>query len=352
MKNVFFILSYSHLGGAETRAIDIALHLKNNCIPIFIVYGKPNGKVQYILDENNIIYIERLPFNWKSKYKGLDVIFRLFLEMKFIIKKYYYYRPYSMISFCADANIFLSLANIFIQNKNTYWCQVDDFIQWRWKRIFLYAIKNSKNVISVSNFITRQINSKCGTLKKIITIPNSINPTLLYVNKKTSEKIRISIVGHINRIKNQGYAIQAIEELILENRLTDVELNLYGMISDTNYWKEIKIKKDWFFYRGYQSKNEIYNNTDILLIPSLSESFSLVLHEGNFFNLDILCSNIDVFKETTVPDLIFFELDDKEDLKKAIVSKIFCARENKKNNKIDYIKKYNEYVNHYREILI
>jgi glycosyltransferase involved in cell wall biosynthesis len=351
MKKVLFVISYSHLGGAETRAVDIAVNLKNNCVPVFIIYGKKEGAVQKILNENSIAYIERDAFNWKSNFRRLDVLYRLFIEVIFIIRTYYYHKPKRLISFCADANIFVSFANLFLQNKNTYWCQVDDFIQWRWKRLFLFGIRKSKNVIAVSEFITRQIKIKTGRDKNIITIVNSINPALLEIEKKHSEKFRLSVVGHINKIKNQGFVINAIADMIKRNKIDNIELNIYGMISDSSYWNEIKVDEDWFFYRGYQSKNEVYNNTDVLIIPSLSESFSLVLHEGNFFNLDILCSDITVFRESGIDDLHFFQLGNIADFELSLLSIIANRNPFNERKRTDYNKKYSDYITYYRKIL-
>ena len=352
MKNVFFVVSYSHLGGAETRAIDIAINLKRNCIPVFIIYGKKNGKVQELLLENKIKFIERKPFNWISKLQGIDIIFSVIKEVFFILRKNYLYKPESIISFCADANVLVGCANIIIQNNKTYWCQVDDFIQWRWKRLFLFTIRNAKNVISVSNFITRQIKKKTGREKGIITIPNSINPSLLKIDKVNCAKVRLSVVGHINKIKNQGFVIKVISDMMAQNILTNIELNIFGAISDSNYWNEIKVNEEWFHYKGYKTKNEVYNNTDILLIPSLTESFSLVLHEGNFFNLNIICSDIEIFKETAISGLNYFKLNDAKDFENNLLIVIEKFKKNNKENNINYTKKYNDYIDSYRKILI
>lgn len=354
MKKVFFILSYSHLGGAETRAVDIAINLKDSCTPIFIIYGKKNGDVQAILDKNNIFYKERIPFNWKSKWRGLDIIFRLFFEALFIIKIYLQYRPKSMISFCADANIIVSFSNLFIQHEKTYWCQEDDFIQWRWKRLFKWCIKNSKNVIAVSCFIEKQILNKTKTRKSdIIIIDNSIDVSLLTIKKIESKFIRFSVIGHINKIKNQGFVIENIGSFIKHSESKNIELNIYGSISDLEYWKTIQKNEKWLKYRGYQSKNDIYNNTDIVIIASTTEASPLVLLESDYFNLPILCSNIPAFASLKNKNIYFFELNDNKSFNAQL--QVIIQNEIKKNIFFDkkeiYERAYKKYINTYLELL-
>src|SRR5690606_39012443 len=192
MKKTLFVLSYSHLGGAETRAVDLAINLKNSLIPVFVVYGKPNGDVQKVLGEKGISCITRKKFSWNRKSK-LSLLWALFSETVFLLKIYVKERPASVISFCADANIFVFLMNCIVRNKKTYWCQVDDFLQWRWKRLLQFSARKSVCMIAVSEYIAEQITRKTGRKPDRITmIPNRINPNKLKKDKTKSSQIRIS----------------------------------------------------------------------------------------------------------------------------------------------------------------
>src|SRR6478609_335594 len=119
MKKILFVLSYSHLGGAETRAVDLAIKLKKECTPVFIVYGCKNDKVQKVLHEQNIKFIDRAKFNWNHPKGVFFLIFLLLNEVFFLVKTYVSVRPYSMISFCADANILVYCANLITRNERT-----------------------------------------------------------------------------------------------------------------------------------------------------------------------------------------------------------------------------------------
>jgi glycosyltransferase involved in cell wall biosynthesis len=352
MKKTLFILSYSHFGGAETRAVDLAMNLRDSLIPIFIVYGKKNGDVQKRLKQHEIEVYSREKFNWhySSRYK---FYVRLVNEVFYLLKIYFKIKPFSMISFCADANIFLFFLNTIVRRKRVYWCQVDDFLQWRWKRIFLYAIRHSQNVIAVSEFITEQTDLKTGRNKsRIITIPNRINPSTLIIDKIPSSIIRISVVGHVNPNKNQGLAIQALKRILEKENIRNIELNIYGHVTDNSYWDLIKVNENWLKYRGYHDKNYIYNNSDIIIIPSKSEASSLVLQEAMYFGISILCSDIPIFKKINAPCVRLFELDNNDDLVVKLREVILASEKSKFNLGINYENKYYEYLEQYKNLLV
>lgn len=352
MKKTLFILSYSHFGGAETRALDLAVNLRKSIVPVFIVYGKENGDVQQKLEQQGIKVFSRKKFNWN--YSSRYTLYIKFIEeVLYMLRMYLKIRPYSMISFCADANIFLFFLNKIVRKKKTYWCQVDDFLQWRWKRIFLYAIRNSQNVITVSDFITDQTERKTGRKKsRIITIPNRINPFNLIIDKIASSIIRLSVVGHINSNKNQGFVIEAVEKLIQKEHISNIELHLYGHITDNTYWNLIKNDENWLKYRGYHDKNYIYNNTDIIIIPSKSEASPLVLREAMYFGIPILCSDIPTFKKASVSHLKLFDLENENDLVVKLKETILAYEENKFDLSKHYENKYNEYLEQYKNLLV
>lgn len=352
MKKTLFVLSYSHLGGAETRAVDLAINLKNSLIPVFVVYGKPNGDVQKVLGEKGISCITRKKFSWNRKSK-LSLLWALFSETVFLLKIYVKERPASVISFCADANIFVFLMNCIVRNKKTYWCQVDDFLQWRWKRLLQFSARKSVCMIAVSEYIAEQITRKTGRKPDRITmIPNRINPNKLKKDKTKSSQIRISVVGHINPNKNQGFVIEAVRGLLMNNTHTNMELNLYGHITDTSYWNSINTEDVWLNYRGYKDKNYIYNHTDLVVIASHSEASSLVLQEALYFGLTVLCADLPVFKFHQSPQIKKFSLTSPENLTRLLQEVLLDFREDNQDKTAEYQEKYEEYISAYKELLM
>lgn len=109
-------------------------------------------------------------------------------------------------------------------------------------------------------------------------------------NKKLSEKINLAIVGYIKRLKNQHVLIETLYQLRMAG--FDCMLNLYGSISDNEYYEElvalIKEKEllDYVVFHGYVSnKDEIYLNNDLILSCSHHEGFGLSLVEAMAYRI-------------------------------------------------------------------
>ena len=58
---------------------------------------------------------------------------------------------------------------------------------------------------------------------------------------------------------------------------------------------------------------------DIVIVPSRSEGFSLVIQESARQHTPVICSNIPVFHELFNDEVEFFSLEDRNMLKRAII---------------------------------
>lgn len=105
--------------------------------------------------------------------------------------------------------------------------------------------------------------------------------------------IKISIVGYIKRLKNQHIILDALKQLKAEGH--DCILNLYGSVSDKEYHNElselIKTKDlgNSIIFHGYvNDKEQIYQNTDILVSCSFHEGFGLSLIEAMSYKIPVI----------------------------------------------------------------
>lgn len=105
--------------------------------------------------------------------------------------------------------------------------------------------------------------------------------------------IKISIVGYIKRLKNQHVMLDALKQLRAEGH--DCILNLYGSVSDNEYHNEllelIKAKDlgNSIVFHGYiKDKEQIYQNTDILVSCSFHEGFGLSLIEAMAYKIPVI----------------------------------------------------------------
>lgn len=140
---------------------------------------------------------------------------------------------------------------------------------------------------------------------KLVFIPNITYPISLEKKEadffiKDNEDIdnaqkfkRISIVGSIQPRKNQLDAIKIINKIKNENYI----LQIYGKSINKDYFELIKkyIKdnklQNRILFKGESSEQEIYENTDILIMTSQSEGFGYIFLEGMVYDIPILAYN-------------------------------------------------------------
>ena len=218
------------------------------------------------------------------------------------------------------------------------------------KRIF--ALNLSTHIISnsetVKHFLIKHFKVK---LQKITTIFSGINYDRFEKGKKREEVSNISIfgiVGRLETVKGHIYALQALKILKEKYKLSPTVLiagdgalrNKLEKYTEENCLKNVK------FLGGVQDVVSILQKIDILIIPSESEGFGLVVIEGMVSGKVVIASDIEVMHELIIDGqngLLFKQKDCNslaETLGKILVDSanreklkdgaIFFARENRK----------------------
>lgn len=131
--------------------------------------------------------------------------------------------------------------------------------------------------------------------KKSIVIPNGID-TFWIENRKNDirdkkNKLRLLYVGEINQNKNLILTCQAINNLIETNEM-DISYSIVGKILDKNVFNEL-IKFPFVNYLGVMQKEQllyVYNQNDIFIMVSKSETFGLVYAEALTQGLPLIYS--------------------------------------------------------------
>lgn len=177
--------------------------------------------------------------------------------------------------------------------------RLDYFRYLMLRKLYKRSINNSDGILFSSKFAA-DIALKEHTEKRnmVSVVPFGIWTNFLKFrreNNKTPGHIRFLYVSNFYLYKRQLFLISVFEELISAGY--DVSLTLCG---DT-YGHEIVLKQltssiirtDRIKYIGkipHKFIPEIYNNHDVLIFPSLIESFGIPLIEAQYFRLWILFS--------------------------------------------------------------
>jgi len=140
------------------------------------------------------------------------------------------------------------------------------------------------------NFICRTLfKKKLG--KKSIVINNFINSKVIKLKTKKNDLLKILFVGRLTYSK--GY--YDLLNVIKDKNLSDIKFNIVGKKKSNvkNKLKNVKylgeIPNDKMF--------EIYDQNDILIFPSYSETFGLAILEAMARGLVVLASDLPAIRE-------------------------------------------------------
>jgi glycosyltransferase involved in cell wall biosynthesis len=185
------------------------------------------------------------------------------------------------------------------------------------KKIFDIAYALSSRLVCVSNFVAKNLfpNKKIND-EKVSVIYNSPSPErekiLMEVfqrkisgkiseKEKGKEKI-IGVIGKISQQKNQIFAVKVFYHL--KQRLKDLKLVFFGD-EDKRYGSELRkvIQRlglsDSIVFAGFKSNiQDIYESIDVLLVPSVFETSSLVCIEAMASGVPVITHDVGALGET------------------------------------------------------
>lgn len=194
--------------------------------------------------------------------------------------------------------------------------------------IFQYILRNqihnAKAIITPTKSVKNQVVEIFGNKyqKKIFPIYEGVNHELIKTKENLELKKKFSkpffiYIGNFYPHKNIESLIKAFTK-IKEN----VQLILIGpkdFFAERLYrFIDKSIHKERFVFShefNYQDLVFFYKNASALIHPSLSEGFGLPVIEAAYFNLPIIASNINVFKEILGGQYLAFDPNKIEDLR-------------------------------------
>jgi glycosyltransferase involved in cell wall biosynthesis len=185
------------------------------------------------------------------------------------------------------------------------------------KKIFDIAYALSSRLVCVSNFVAKNLfpNKKIND-EKISVIYNSPSPErekiLMEVfQRKISGKIRerekgkekiIGVIGKISPKKNQIFAVKVFYHL--KQRLKDLKLVFFGD-EDKRYGAKLRkvVQRlglsDSVVFAGFKSNiQDIYESIDVLLVPAIFETSSLVCIEAMASGVPVITHDVGALGET------------------------------------------------------
>ena len=172
------------------------------------------------------------------------------------------------------------------------------------KKIYIKSFSQSDALIFLSNFSKKILSKNINlTKKKTIIIPHGVSDIFKFKKRKLNKKyIKIIYVSKIDIYKNQNKIILALKEL---KDKFNIHLSLVG--SYDNKYRKILMK---LIYKlkmtnrvkilgkvNYQNLPKLYNEHDIKVYASKSETFGMTMLEAMKCGLPILATKSQISKE-------------------------------------------------------
>jgi teichuronic acid biosynthesis glycosyltransferase TuaC len=173
------------------------------------------------------------------------------------------------------------------------------------KSITLKVLENSSYTIFVSKSTLKKAIEFGYSAKNSVIIPNGYNPSEFYSFEHESnnrKNIIIGFVGSLIKIKRADYLPDIFK--IIKNKITNAKLYIAGegflkpkIISKL---EKYNLLNDTVFYGHLDHKKlgEVYNQMDVLILPSINEAFPTVIVESLACGVPVVASDCGSNAET------------------------------------------------------
>ncbi|MFB5760246.1 glycosyltransferase family 4 protein [Paenibacillus medicaginis] len=149
-------------------------------------------------------------------------------------------------------------------------------------------------ILVPSQFVFDSMVSNGIPEEKLILIPYGYDPGVFYKKEEkttTNEGLKVVFVGQVGFRKGIRYLLEAVHNLQRKGR--DIQLTLAGNI-DNNVMTLLESYKDSFIHKKFVPQKElvdIYNESDLFILPSLCEGSALVTYEAAACGLPLIVTH-------------------------------------------------------------
>ncbi len=260
MKILLTAFYTSELGGGETSFLNLINHLSKNKDYELLLVVPCHG-----------VFIDKV-----NKPENLKIEIKKNLYEMICMKQEFDLAIHNYINY-GKKFLFLPFANI---KKHSFICHGLWDIP-KYNKFFFLKLKKA-NLYCVNEEIFYKINYK---YKQLIHLGIELNK--FNVQKNKTDMINIGVVGRFQDIKNQLFAVEIFRELSM--KYNNLQLFFIGDAAFTQesikYKQEViqrveKIDLNNIFFIGNKNNHEVFDEIDIVFIPSKYESFGMVVIES------------------------------------------------------------------------
>lgn len=158
-----------------------------------------------------------------------------------------------------------------------------------------FSLARTKNIIAVSKAVRDDLVKHYSYKGRITVIPNGIDVNTFRPDEKRSNRKRVIFSGRLIALKGPQLVIKAMPQVLQEHK--DAIFVFAGAGSREPYKRmlqETGISEEnfEFCYIDYWNMPQFYSSGDMLVLPSLLESFPMSVLEAMACGLPVVASNV------------------------------------------------------------
>ena len=288
-------------GGLESVTYNQLMCLKNKDINIDVISLNRD-----ISSEKTLIFSKRIKIHYIPQSKYPNIVSWFLFDRKKTIKKIkelnadiINIQGNIVMSYCICKK-FKSILTIhgigfreYHINRNIFMSALKKILHFPF---FKESLRNCTAIITNSEYTTKFINRY--TKKKIYSINNPTQQAYFDSENNGSEKNQLLFVGSISPRKSIHHLILALPDVIKKHK--HIKLNIVGKITDEKYFKHLqsiisvnKLEKYILFLGSVSEQKKLYQyeNSTILILPSLEETAPVVITEAMAVGIPVIGSN-------------------------------------------------------------
>ena len=288
--NILHLIASGGFAGAERVVLQEAIHIDtskfNISIGLFTYHKIANTTLKDMLVQNNIKFF-CIKMYFPRIYKEFSQILEIIKKNNIHIIHNHGYRA-TIIGVIAA-----KLSGIKTVSTQHGWI-TGNRKQNLYNKLELIFLGFSDLIFCVSTPIKSILEKKRIGSENLVFMPNAVSINILNSNKSLNSNISIGYVGRFSREKGIKYLVDAVVSLSRSNcNLSYIFIGdgpEYNRIKQTI--KELKLESV-IRLRGFINNiEEIYNEIDILVMPSLSEGLPLTLLEAMSRGIPVVATRV------------------------------------------------------------
>lgn len=320
-------ISSASIGGTERFVIDLANLLSKHCSVTVLSLGHADLNIKNV-NAFGLNIIERL--NERSLLKYLEN--GGFVEIEFKLKLFIKNNKFDVVH-CNSLLFSNLIKNIpVIQTVHTNREEFYDSFPVNIASAILKNIKNDKNAIYVTPSMSSRESFQTLTGKTSLVIAHGFRSDIVLHNKTSLKKkygisdedIVFCIPSRLE-IQQKGQEVLLIALQNIKQLIPSFTVVLGGC--DEQYWENKKYLHKHYpelkmVIEGFSNKSDMYSLSDVIVLPSMTESFGYAALESAMIGLPLFLSDIPPYREIAQnnPRIVLFK-NNEIDLGKALLKK-------------------------------